>query len=76
MEAKAIGSPIRQVRERFGSGRKSRGDSRDTGRDAGRNTGMFARHEDYQWSDEELLEYERQEVEARKKKKKPQTTLG
>jgi hypothetical protein len=37
---------------------------------------MFARNEDYQWSEEELLEYDRQEVEARKKKKKPQTTLG
>jgi DNA-binding response OmpR family regulator len=75
VEAKVIGSPIRQVRERFGSASKSRG-SRDAGRDAGRNTGMFARNEDYQWSEEELLEYDRQEVEARKKKKKPQTTLG
>jgi len=71
VEAKVIGSPIRQVRERFGSARKSR----DVGRDAGRNTGMFARNEDYQWSEEELLEYDRQEVEARKKKKKTQTTL-
>ncbi len=72
VEAKVIGAPIRQVRERFGSARKSR----DVGRDAGRNTGMFARNEDYQWSEEELLEYDRQEVEARKKKKKTQTTLG
>ncbi len=72
VEAKVIGAPIRQVRESFGSARKSR----DAGRDAGRNTGMFARNEDYQWSEEELLEYDRQEVEARKKKKKTQTTLG
>jgi hypothetical protein len=71
-----ISSPIRQVRERFGSANKSRSGSRDAGRDAGRNTGMFARNEDYQWSEEELLEYDRQEVEARKKKKKTQTTLG
>jgi DNA-binding response OmpR family regulator len=76
VEAKVIGSPIRQVREGFASGRKSRSSSRDAGRDAGRNTGMFARNEDYQWSEEELLEYDRQEVEARKKKKKPQTALG
>ncbi len=74
VEAKVIGSPIRQVRERFGSERKSRSSSRDAGRDAGRNTGMFARNEDYQWSDEDLLEYERQEVEARRKKKKTETT--
>jgi len=72
VEAKVIAAPIRQVRERFGSARKSR----DTGRDAGRNTGMFARNEDYQWSEEELLEYERQEVETRRKKKKKETTLG
>ena len=76
MEANAIGAPIRQVRERFASGRKSRGGSRDSGATAGRNTGMFARNEDYQWSEEELLEYERQEVEARRKKKKKQITLG
>jgi DNA-binding response OmpR family regulator len=76
MEAKAIGAPIRQVREGFASRSKSRGGSRDAGHDAGRNTGMFARNEDYQWSEEELLEYERQEVEARKKKKKKSITLG
>lgn len=74
VESNAIGAPIRQVRERFASARKSRG-SRDTGRDAARNTGMFARSEDYQWSEEELLEYERQETEARRKKKKKTTTL-
>ena len=76
MEAKAIGAPIRQVREGFASGRKSRGGSHGAGSDAGRNTGMFARNEDYQWSEEELLEYERQEVETRKKKKKKSITLG
>jgi len=75
VESNAIGSPIRQVRERFGSANKSRA-GRDTGRDAGRNTGMFARHEDYSWSEEELAEYERQETETRRKKKKKQTTLG
>jgi DNA-binding response OmpR family regulator len=77
LEAKAIATPIRQVREGFGSsGRKSRRGSRDQGPDAGRNTGMFARHEDYQWSDEELAEYERQEAEALRKKKKKPITLG
>jgi len=75
MESKAIGTPIRQVRERFGSAHKSRA-GRDIGRDAGRNTGMFARGEDYQWSEEELADYERQETEARRKKKKKETTLG
>lgn len=76
MEANAIGAPIRQVREGLASGRKSRHGSRDSGATAGRNTGMFSSHEDYQWSEEELLEYERQEVEARKKKKKKPITLG
>jgi hypothetical protein len=76
MEANAIGAPIRQVREGFASRSKSRGGSRDAGATAGRNTGMFASHEDYQWSEEELIEYERQEVEARKKKKKKSITLG
>ena len=74
IEANAIGAPIRQVREGFATGRKSRRGSREA--EAGRNTGMFARGEDYQWSEEELAEYERQEVEAQKKKKKKSVTLG
>ena len=66
MEAKAIGAPIRQVREGFASARKSR----DAGRDAGRNTGMFAKNDDYQWSEEELPEYERQEVKRGRRRKR------
>jgi hypothetical protein len=36
---------------------------------------MFSSH-DYQWSEEELAEYEQQETEALRKKKKKPLTLG
>jgi len=72
MEANAIVTPIRQVREGFATSRKSRRGSRD----AGRNTGMFSNSADYQWSEEELAEYEKQESEERRKKKKNPITLG
>jgi hypothetical protein len=57
------------------SGRRSRR-GRDAGRDGNRNTGMFSNQEDYQWSEEELADYERQEAEAQRKKKKKPLTLG
>jgi DNA-binding response OmpR family regulator len=76
METQAIGAPLRRVRqEGLTSGRRSR-HGRETGRDGSRNTGMFANREYYQLSEEELAEYERQEIEAQKKKKKKPITLG
>ena len=77
METEAIGAPLRKVRqEGLKSSRRSRRAGRDPGRDGARNTGMFSIQEDYQWSEEELAEYERQETEALKKKKKKPLTLG
>jgi len=77
METEAIGAPLRKVKqEGITSDRRSRRRGRDAGREDGRNTGMFSNHEDYQWSEEELAEYERQETEAQKKKKKKPLTLG
>ncbi len=77
METEAIGSPLRKVRqEGLKSSGRSRRAGRDPGRDGARNTGMFSIQGDYQWSEEELAEYERQETEAVKKKKKKPLTLG
>jgi DNA-binding response OmpR family regulator len=77
METEAIGAPLRKVRqEGLKSVRRSRHAGRDPGRDGARNTGMFSIQGDYQWSEEELAEYERQETEALKKKKKKPLTLG
>jgi CheY-like chemotaxis protein len=76
IEANAIGAPIRRVREGPVAGGKSRRGSRYTAPAAGRNTGMFSNHGDYQWSEEDLADYERQETEAEKKKKKKPIALG
>jgi DNA-binding response OmpR family regulator len=76
METEAIGAPLRKVKqEGLKSTRRSRNAGRDPGRDGARNTGMFSSH-DYQWSEEELAEYEQQETEALRKKKKKPLTLG
>ena len=77
METEVIGAPLRKVRQDgLKSSRRSRRAGRDPGRDGVRNTGMFSVQEDYQWSEEELAEYEKQETEALKKKKKKPLTLG
>ena len=77
METEVIGAPLRKVRQDgLKSSRRSRRAGRDPGRDGARNTGMFSVQEDYQWSEEELAEYEKQETEALKKKKKKPLTLG
>jgi DNA-binding response OmpR family regulator len=77
METEAIGAPLRNVKqEGLKSTRRSRHAGRDPGRDGARNTGMFSGREDYQWSEEELAEYERQETETLRKKKKKPLTLG
>ena len=76
METEAIGTPLRKVKqEGLKSTRRSRHAGRDPGRDGARNTGMFSSH-DYQWSEEELAEYEQQETEALRRKKKKPLTLG
>jgi DNA-binding response OmpR family regulator len=79
METEAIGTPLRKMRQeglRSPSGRRSRHAGRDPGRDGARNTGMFSGRSDYQWSEEELAEYEKQETETLRKKKKKPLTLG
>lgn len=77
METEAIGAPLRKVKqEGLKSTRRSRHAGRDPGRDGARNTGMFSNHSDYQWTEEELAEYEQQENEALRKKKKKPLTLG
>lgn len=77
METEAIGTPLRKVKQDgLKSTRRSRHAGRDPGRDGVRNTGMFSGREEYQWSEEELAEYERQETETLRKKKKKPLTLG
>jgi DNA-binding response OmpR family regulator len=69
VEVKAINAPIRQVRYEFGGLRKKK-------KEAARSTSMFASRESYSYSDEELAEYERQEGEAAKSRRKPSRNLG
>src|SRR5438105_15750124 len=77
METEVIGAPLRKGRQDgLKASRRSRRAGRDPGRDGARNTGMFSVQEDYQWSEEELAEYEKQETDALKKKKKKPLTLG
>ena len=68
VEVKAIEAPIRQVRHEFGALRKKK-------KQAGRNS-MFASRDTFSYTDEELAEYEKQEGEASKFKRKPRTNLG
>lgn len=67
VEAGAIAEPIRSI-GRFGSAKRRRLDIR-LSRDARRGT-MFASREDYQMTEEEMVEFERQEEEERKKREK------
>jgi DNA-binding response OmpR family regulator len=76
MEAEAITTPLRRVRQEGATASRRRllhGARSDRGRDTGRNTGMFANREDYEMTEEEIAEYERHEAieEQRKKKKNP-----
>jgi hypothetical protein len=69
VEVKAIDGPIRQVRREFGALRKKK---KQLGR-----TSMFASRDSYTYTEEELAEYERAEIEASKtKRNKPKTNLG
>jgi DNA-binding response OmpR family regulator len=67
VESGAITEPIRGI-GRFAKNRKRRRDGR-TSRDTRRGT-MFASREDYQMTEEEMAEFERQEEEDRKKREK------
>jgi len=67
VEAGAIAEPIRSIGG-FGAGKKRRRNPHFS-RDSRRGT-MFATREDYQMTDEEMTEYEREEEEGRKKREK------
>ena len=68
VEVKAIEGPIRQVRHEFGALRKKK-------KQAGRNS-MFASRDTFSYTDEELAEYEKQEGELAKSRRKPRINLG
>jgi len=67
VEAGAIAEPIRSMTGLSGGKKRSR--VRRIGRDARRST-MFASRDDYQMTEEELAEWERQEEEDKKKREK------
>jgi DNA-binding response OmpR family regulator len=67
VESGAIAEPIRAIGG-FNVGRKKRRNAKSA-RDGRRGT-MFASREDYQMTDEEMVEYEREEEESRKKREK------
>ena len=70
VEVKAIEGPLRMTRYEFGEARKKK-------KQSSRTTSMFASRDSYSYSEEELAEYERQEVEASKNRRnKPRTNLG
>jgi len=68
VEAGAIAEPIRSIGGGFHAVRKRRRSAKSA-RDGRRGT-MFASREDYQMTDEEMVEYEREEEENRKKREK------
>jgi len=67
LEAGAIAEPIRSVAYGFGNKKRQRIRARDSRRGA-----MFASREDYQMTEEEMADWERQEEEDRKKREKEQ----
>jgi vacuolar-type H+-ATPase subunit I/STV1 len=70
VEVKAIDAPLRQVRYEFGGLRKKK-------RQAAKTNSMFAARDSYSYTEEELSEYERQESElSRNKRRKPLGNLG
>jgi DNA-binding response OmpR family regulator len=69
VEVKAIEGPIRQVRHEFGALRKKK-------KLAARSNSMFASRDSFSYSDEELAEYEKQEGEESKSRRKPRINLG
>jgi DNA-binding response OmpR family regulator len=71
VEVKAIDVALRQVRREFGGLRKKK-------KDAGRTNSMFAARDSYSsYTEEELADYERQESESSKTRRRgPNTNLG
>lgn len=69
VESGAIDQPIRSMRDFVGAKRRSR--TRRAGSDPRRGS-MFASREEYQMTEEEMTEWERQEEEDRKKRQKEQ----
>ncbi len=67
VEAGAIAEPIRSIGG-FGAGKRRRRNP-NFSRDSRRGT-MFATREDYQMTDEEMADFEREEEEGRKKREK------
>jgi hypothetical protein len=70
METASIQSPIRRVRQEGPDFSRRGRRGRQPASDGGRATGMFASREDYSMTEEEIAEYEKQEAEIEKKKKK------
>lgn len=68
LEVRAISAPIRNVQIEFQA--KPRPLIRTGTRLDSRRTNMFANREEYSMTEEEMLEYERQEEEVRNKKKR------
>jgi PleD family two-component response regulator len=69
LEAGAIEDPIRSMSDFLGA--KKRGRVQRAARNS-RRVAMFASREDYQMTEEEMVEWERQEEEERKKREKEQ----
>jgi DNA-binding response OmpR family regulator len=70
VEVKAIEAPLRQVRHEFGALRKKK-------KQAAKSNSMFASRDSFNYTDEELAEYEKQEGELSKSKRnKPRINLG
>jgi DNA-binding response OmpR family regulator len=70
VEVKAIEAPLRMTRYEFGEARKKK-------RQASRTTSMFASRDSYSYSEEEIAEYEREEAEATKnRRRKSRLDLG
>jgi DNA-binding response OmpR family regulator len=70
METETIATPIRRVRQGVRS-RRGRGHESATGLGSTRDTNMFANREDYVMTEEEILEYERQQAEESNQKRDP-----
>jgi DNA-binding response OmpR family regulator len=69
VEIKAIDAPIRQVRYEFGELRKKK-------KKAAKSNSMFASRDSYSYSEEEISEYEREEGDLLKSKRKTRINLG
>jgi len=79
IETEAISAPIRRVKSEASNRFKPESKEAAARATYRRNTGMFANRDEYQISEEELAEYERQQTEEtmlKKKKRKQDLGLG